>query len=79
MKKRKLTRESLAELAARMPVLSEIGMRKYIGGQDPSVVYTVEEYHFLESIGQWTQTAYVSGMGYVLPTVTVTGTYTDYE
>lgn len=79
MIKRKVTKESLAELATRIPVLSEIGLRNYVGGQDPSIVYKAEQYHILESTGLWTQTAYVSGMGYVLPTATVTGTYTDYE
>lgn len=79
MKKRKLTRKKIDELAKVMPVLSEEIMRECVGGQDSTITYTVEQYHFLESIGMWTQTAYVSGMGYVLPTATVTGTYTDYE
>lgn len=36
MKKRKLTRESLAELAKRMPVLSEQMQMTYMGGLDPN-------------------------------------------
>lgn len=36
MKKRKLTVESLAELAKRMPVLSESMQSAYVGGLDPN-------------------------------------------
>ena len=46
MYKRKLTRESLAELAKRMPVLSEEVQSTFIGGGDGtfSNPYTFEEY-----------------------------------
>lgn len=74
MKNRKLTVESLAELAERMPVLDENLQRCLIGGgngtlEDP---YTVEEYDQMVASGTWNG-GYVDGWGYTFSDVTVTG------
>ena len=74
MIKRKLTKESLAELAARMPVLSENAQRGFIGGgkgteNDP---FTEAEYDQMVADGTWNG-GYVDGWGYTFSDVTITG------
>lgn len=75
MYKRKLTRESLAELAKRMPVLSEEVQSTFIGGGDGSFndPYTFEEYSKLHNP---TQVFYLNDSGticYDLPDIVVVG------
>lgn len=74
MNKRKLTRESLAELAMRMPVLSEEVQSSFIGGGDGTYnnPYTYEEYLSLHNP---TQVFYLNSgtLCYDLPDVVVVG------
>lgn len=74
MNKRKLTRESLAELALRMPVLSEEVQSSFIGGGDGTYnnPYTYEEYLSLHNP---TQVFYLNSgtLCYDLPDVVVVG------
>lgn len=73
MNKRKLTRESLTELAMRMPVLSENVQKSFIGGgngtaEDP---YTWEEYYNMTG-SMWTG-------GYVGNSYTYIYSQSEYE
>lgn len=76
MKKRKLTVESLAELAKRMPMLSEEVQRTFIGGGNGSAdyPYTIDEYDRMVASGSWSG-GYVEGWGYTYQDLTVTGSY----
>lgn len=76
MKKRKLTVGSLAELAARMPVLSEIQQKTFVGGGDGSMnnPYTVTEFYAMCASGIWNG-GYVDGWGYTYSEVVVSGSY----
>lgn len=65
MKKRKLTKKNLAELAKKMPVLSEDLQRSFVGGGDGSQSnpFTIQEYDSMVASGTW-QGGYVEGWGY---------------
>ncbi len=75
---KKLTKQSLDELAKVMPVLSEEVQISLIGGGDGSMSnpYTVQEFDQMSDSGTWTG-GYVSGLGYIGTTsVTVVATFT---
>ena len=76
--KKKITRLSLDELRAIMPVLKETEQRYFIGGGSGNVgrVYTQQEYDAISSSGTW-MGGYVEGLGYVGPEVTISGNGSD--
>ncbi len=74
MRKRKLTVESLEELAKKMPVLSEIQQKTFVGRGDGSSInpYTLLEFEAMCASGTWTG-GYVDGWGYTSEGKTTTG------
>ena len=73
MRKLKLKRLTLNELAEIMPIVSENEQQEYEGGGNGTSgnPYTYAEYESLLNAGRWTG-GYVVGMGYTTAEVTVT-------
>lgn len=79
---KKLTRNSLDELAQRMPVLNEELQRSFIGGGNGTKdnPYTETEFNSIIGSGSW-YGGYVESWGYVAmeTSVTPSGSYTPGE
>lgn len=76
--KKKLTKNTLDELAKAMPIISEWEMRTMVAGSgvlgSAENPYTASDFEMILNAGAWTSGGFVEGMGYVGAETTITGT-----
>lgn len=67
--KKKLTKNTLDELAKAMPIISEWEMRTMVAGSgvlgSAENPYTASDFEMILNAGAWTSGGFVEGMGYV--------------